>query len=162
MRWIGPVFVELTAWYRSWLIRSNCSLSSGQLIRRIFGTGGRPFLWLVFLSFVRYSISGSSLTVIRMFLNCKNWLTRVLWMLACIKSSSVTNKVPNNCAKRTVFGGCYENTSPPPPPPSSGEYNRFLRVTADVSTRSFPTRCFECCDFQCLKILKKKTLQNLD
>ena len=51
------------------------------------------------------------------------------------------------------------------PPPPSGEYNRFLRVTTDVSTRSFPTRRFELCDFQFLiffEIFEKKNLQNLD
>ena len=40
------------------------------------------------------------------------------------------------------------------PPPSSGESNRFLRVTTDVSTRSFPTRRFELCDFQFFQVLK--------
>ena len=43
-----------------------------------------------------------------------------------------------------------------PPPSSAGESNRFLRVTTDVSTRSFPTRRFELCDFQFLFLFEKK------
>ena len=59
-------------------------------------------------------------------------------------------------AHRFWRGAMKIQVPPPPPPPSSGEYNRFLGVTADVYTRSFPTRRFELCDFQFLKILRKK------